>query len=113
MRKANLRVISLVLILIFTQKLGLGLWLHNWLHEPRSSQSTTIRNNAGPFVELPPVKCNCIEDAIMPLVESKPFVYLAYQQYLLVLHGNAYSDVLSQEKVFSALRGPPSGIGLS
>jgi len=109
MRRANLRLISFVLILIFTQKLGLGLWLHNWLHEPRVKHSLAIKNNHGPCVEVQPAKCNCIDDSLMPLIRSNPFLYHAHQEHLAAVLLTRYSSPGARnDKKPPALRGPPS-----
>jgi hypothetical protein len=114
MRTANLRLISFALILIFTQKLGLGLWLHNWLHEPRVKHSLAVKNNRGPGIEGQPAKCNCIDDALMPLIHSNLFIYLAHQKHLAAVLLTRYSSPASlNDKSSPALRGPPSAEPLS
>ena len=114
MRRANLRLISFALILIFTQKLGLGLWLHNWLHEPPVKHSLAFTNNRGLCVELQSAKCNCIDDALMPLIHSNPFIYQAHQKHLAAVLLTRYSSPGSlNDKSSPALRGPPSSQPLS
>jgi hypothetical protein len=65
MRKWNLQVISFALLLVFTQKLGLGLWLHNWLHESRAIHSWAFENGNKACLQLQPVKCSCLDDALI------------------------------------------------
>ena len=113
MRKANLRAISFVLILIFTQKLGLGLWLHNWLHHPRGSHSSAFMANGRACLELQPAKCHCIDDALMPLIKSHPLEYQEHQKHLLALLLTGYPAAISRDKIFPALRGPPSAQDIS
>ena len=108
MRKANLRVISFLLMLIFSQKLVLGLWLHNWLHERRSNHSSVAVNNGSPVFELQAVRCNCIDDALMPLIKSNPVKYQGHQRYLIALLLITHSAAISRDEVIPALRGPPS-----
>jgi hypothetical protein len=107
MRKGNLRVISFLLILIFTQKLVLGLWVHNWLHEPRSERSWVLVNNGKACPELQPVKCHCIDDALMPLIKSNPFGYQGHQRHLVAILLIARSAVFPRDEMIPALRGPP------
>ena len=107
MRKANLRVISFLLILIFTQKLLLGLWVHNWLHEPRGDRSWVMVKDGKVCPELQPVKCHCIEDALMPLINSNPFGYQGHQQHLVAILLIATSAAFSRDVMIPALRGPP------
>jgi hypothetical protein len=107
MRKANLRVISFLLILIFTQKLVLGLWMHNWLHEARSNHSSVLVKDGKVCPEFQPVKCHCIDDALMPLINPNPFGYRAHQQHLVAILLIARSAAFSCDVMIPALRGPP------
>src|ERR1700748_744471 len=38
MQKVNARIVSLLLILVFLQKLGTELWVHAWLHETTNTR---------------------------------------------------------------------------
>jgi hypothetical protein len=107
MRKANLRVISFLLILIFTQKLVLGLWLHNWLHEPGSHRSWVLGNNGKACPEFQPVKCHCIEDALMPLIKGNPLNYQQHRPHLVAILLISQSAAFSRDEMIPALRGPP------
>jgi hypothetical protein len=108
MRKANLRVISFLLILVFTQKLVLGLWLHNWLHEPRGNHSRVLANKGKACPELWPVKCHCIDDALMPLIKSHPFLCRERPKHLITTLLITRSTAFSRDEMIPALRGPPS-----
>ena len=107
MRKANLRVISFFLVLIFSQKLVLGLWLHNWLHESRTDRSSVCMNHGAACFELQRIKCNCIEDALMPLIQSNPLNYQGHQWHLITLLLIEHSAATSHDGLIPALRGPP------
>jgi len=108
MRKANLRVISFLLILIFTQKLVLGLWVHNWLHEPRGNRSWVFVKDGKASPEVRPVNCHCIEDALMPLINPNPFGYQGHQPHPVVILLVARSAAFTRDEMIPALRGPPS-----
>jgi hypothetical protein len=112
MRRANLRVISFLLILIFTQKLVLGLWVHNWLHEPRGDRSWVLVKDGKACPEFQPVKCRCIDDALMPLINSNPFGYQEHQRHLVAILLIARSAPFSCDVMIPALRGPPFAQGL-
>jgi hypothetical protein len=114
MKNANLRLVSFALALIFTQKLGLGLWLHNWLHEPPANHLSVIKHTGSPGLELQPVKCTCIDDALMPLIHSNPLTYQGYQKHLAAfLLTRSSSPGSLNDKTSPALRGPPSAEHLS
>jgi hypothetical protein len=112
MRKPNLRVISFFLILIFSQKLVLGLWLHNWLHESRTDRSSVGMNHGEACYEVQRVKCNCIDAALMPLIQSNPLNYQGHQWHLIAILLIGHSAAISRDGLIPALRGPPSGKGL-
>ena len=67
---ANNRVIqkiaTLLLILVFSQKMGIGLYLHNWLHASKSHTTA-----ASPLTnEELKYACSCITDFTAPLTET-------------------------------------------
>ena len=63
MQKLNIKLIAFSLILVFTQKLGLRLWLHDFLHAHSISHSSL----RGFHFDPSPQKCNCIEDLMTPM----------------------------------------------
>lgn len=106
-----------MLLLAFFQKLGLELWLHHWLHEPREGIHLVVPGTPGVTPEerdnstslhQSPISCNCLDDTLMPQIEPAPFHYEASQKHLIALLREEYSSILSSDKIFSALRGPPT-----
>ena len=63
MRRMNVRIIALALVLVFTQKLGLRLWMHHWLHETKA-----LSTSKDAHLDKP--NCDCIDDFLMPLTNS-------------------------------------------
>lgn len=112
MQKLNVRIVSFLLILIFFQKMGLELWLHNWLHETiiTTSVNTTPKGKAS--LQHQRVKCNCIDDALSPLIEADVVDYDAPAQASMRLVATAYFSWLSAERELSSLRGPPAAHSL-
>src|ERR1700730_2613858 len=110
MRKLNLRMIALLFILIFSQKLGLELWLHNLFHEFRPLHTYAVSKKDRPSIEQQQVKCNCLEDVLMPLLKADAISYLAPTRIFTTLFLLRYYPVISANKVFSALRGPPAAV---
>ncbi len=108
MQKLNLRIVSFVLILAFLQKLGLELWLHNWLHETTVTASVGPTQKGKPFLQHQQIKCNCIDDALMPLMESDVIDYCPDRRPSNAIFATIYSSWLSVDTEFSALRGPPA-----
>jgi hypothetical protein len=108
MRKANLRVISFFLILIFSQKLVLGLWLHNWLHASRTDRSSVCVNHGAACFELQQATCTCIDDALMPFIQSNPIICQGHRWHRTVFLLIPQSVAISRDELIPALRGPPS-----
>jgi hypothetical protein len=108
MQKVNLRIVSLLLILVFLQKLGMELWVHDWLHETHTAHSVIPAEKGKPVVQHHHIICNCLQDAMMPLVETKPIRYEPVSKRLTAIFVTHYSSCLSSDKEFSALRGPPT-----
>lgn len=107
MQKVNVRIVSLLLLLVFLQKLGAELWVHNWLHETTTTHSVVAAEKGKPIVQHHHIICNCLEDAMMPLVQTDPIQYDPVPVQLTDVFLTHYSSYLSGDKEFSSLRGPP------
>src|SRR5688500_7598270 len=59
------KIATLLLILVFSQKMGMGLYLHNWLHANKSHTASTPLTN-----EELSYACSCINDFTAPLTET-------------------------------------------
>ncbi|HEV2480642.1 MAG TPA: hypothetical protein VGS79_13290 [Puia sp.] len=103
MRRVNVRIIALALVLVFTQKLGLRLWMHHWLHETKAlsaSRHTTVD-------KLTP-NCDCVDDFLMPLTGSALIELPPPVRSVHVVMATAYIPLFSAaEERLSSLRGPP------
>jgi hypothetical protein len=104
-RRYNMKVIAFVLVLAFSQRLGLNLWMHRLYHEgPRSH---TVSKASIPGLPGWEIRCDCFDDAFMPMDEAYVFELHAPRiGYLLLetayIPGTAYAVVR-----FPSLRGPP------
>src|SRR5580704_9560259 len=98
MRKANLRMIALAFILIFSQKFGLELWLHNLFHEFRALHSYSFSSKDGPGMEQLQVKCSCLEDTFMPLMQADAYLYQAPSSIFIAQLLCRYYPVISTDK---------------
>jgi len=63
--RPTVKSLAIVLLLVFCQKVGGGLYLHNWLHANNCRQST---HTAGQVVSG--YNCSCIDDFSMPFAEN-------------------------------------------
>ena len=107
--KAN-RVIhrssAIILLLIFGQKIGVELYLHNCLHTSNSKQ----------FPQHTPVKnvvsysCNCLDDFSMPFAENvEPLAQTIFSTEVEFIAFQKFSTP-SSSIFFYSLRGPPVSI---
>lgn len=101
-----LRFAAFLLILVFSQKAGTGLFLHNLLH-------STAENNKAPQQENEKGKelsytCNCIDDFLIPFAEAEAPVY----SQPVLAHAIPFTffedHIPFHTTIFSSLRGPPA-----
>jgi hypothetical protein len=95
-----LKSLTIILLLVFTQKIGVGLYVHNWLHANNCKQ-------------LPPgsnaikISCSCVDDFSMPFSEPVAditfYVPVQYQSFIAA----CIPQVPCFFPVFYSLRGPP------
>jgi hypothetical protein len=102
------KIITLLLILVFSQKMGLGLYLHNWLHANKShaTASTPLTNEELKYA------CSCISDFTAPLAET---AVLELPEPLYTIYVPVGAPVITLPvvyKYFHSLRGPPALIAL-
>ncbi len=102
-----MRFIAFLLLLAFFQKMGLELWLHHLLHEPQGIQASVRDSKDKALLRAAVIQCNCLDDTLMPLIQSEDFVYAAPQKHFSLLLTPSYASTLSRDKVFLTLRGPP------
>jgi hypothetical protein len=108
MQKINIRIVSLLLILVFLQKLGGELWVHDWLHVKQESRSLVLAEKGKLVVQNHRIICNCLEDAMMPMVQADSILFEPGSIALTDVFLTHYTSFLSINKEFSSLRGPPA-----
>ena len=93
------------MLLAFTQKLGAGLYLHNWLHEYKNYGS---ENKTGFAFDEQQVKCTCLDDTLMPLTTSANLNEIkSPEKYFSSFFNSYYTPTTTAVKIFYGLRGPP------
>ncbi|HMJ46652.1 MAG TPA: hypothetical protein VK498_04950 [Ferruginibacter sp.] len=95
--------ISMLLILVFMQKAGGGLFLHNFLHfqkiEPVSDVTTSLKHTIS--------SCSCIEDFYVPFTETpQQTVHSPCRIHFEFVTPHSALIPFSA-KFFHSLRGPP------
>jgi hypothetical protein len=100
-----LRCAAFLLIIIFSQKAGTGLFIHNLLHaDAATKQLPSGENSQGNSISY---ACNCIDDFLMPFVETEePVCFQSFSTPVTPVI--FYKDEIPFHPVIlSSLRGPP------
>jgi hypothetical protein len=97
-----LRIAAFVLIILFSQKTGAGLFYHNLFHSKAGSEIPADKNRG--------YSCSCIDDFLMPFEEATvgtdPII-----SFQLVVPSKFFCDDINFRFIVSPLlRGPPSYI---
>src|SRR5262245_46238354 len=64
--RLTVKCLAIILLLVFCQKVGGGLYLHNWLHANACKQYS---HTAGETVSG--YNCSCIDDFSMPFADNE------------------------------------------
>jgi hypothetical protein len=101
-RSFILRCAAFLLILVFSQKAGAGLFLHNFFHA-NTEQSSSKENKSNEISYA----CSCIDDFLMPFDEvTEPVCLPVFSNYDPPL---TFEDRIPfQTIILSSLRGPPA-----
>ena len=96
------RIIAFLLLLVFLQKMGPRLYLHNCYHI-KTNQSSIPSDN-----KTFNTSCDCIEDFCTAFIESSTVIHIVvpvqYIEYPFIVN----TPVCTIAKTYSSLRGPPS-----
>lgn len=101
-RSFIVRCAAFLLLLVFSQKSGAGLLLHNALHTTQAADSKQTDGKEVSFA------CNCIDDFLMPFAEpDEPVVATVVSTHETAVF---FFDeaVPFRQPVLTSLRGPPS-----
>jgi hypothetical protein len=117
LQRANRRLVAVLLLVPFLQKMGMELWLHHWLHEPHqtvyvipvlSKVGDTKTASSELALSKSFVSCHCVDDTMMPMASTEGFTYEAPLIFGPILSITAYADLHASPHLHTALRGPPS-----
>jgi hypothetical protein len=100
MQKVNLKIASIVLLLLFTQNLGIQLWIHDHFHEKISSTASDTNLK---------VDCHCLDDVFTPMSPSFPLEVAVLIKSFTHIRYEYVEYFISAQKNFHSLRGPPQG----
>jgi hypothetical protein len=98
----KLKGLAIILLLTFSQKMGAGLYLHNWLHLKNCKQSS---QSGGTNVIN--YNCTCVDDFSMPFAESlEPVTQTISSAEIEFISFHKFLAPFSPT-FFNSLRGPP------
>ncbi|MFC0771806.1 hypothetical protein [Terrimonas alba] len=99
------RGISLMLLLVFFQQIGAGLFIHNLLHDKKQPVQAQVKKHEN--AKEISFACSCVDNFLMPFIEAdEPVVtppLVAYSNPANAVTEPVYFTLL----IFSSLRGPP------
>jgi len=97
------RGITFLLLLIFFQQMGAGLFVHNLVHEDQSGQSPVEQKESKEIN----FACRCVDDFLMPFVTGDEAPVL--QKLVIYAKAvDAYTEpIYFTSLIISSLRGPP------
>jgi len=98
------KLISIVLLVILIQKMGGGLYLHNYFHAPAKSEPAPVAHVQFSGLNY---NCNCLDDFYLPFTEpaneTMSFVAVPHQSF-----NSSYVQPTSTfYRIFNSLRAPP------
>jgi len=100
--RLTVKSFAIILLLVFCQKAGGGLYLHNWFHATackETPQSTGARVTG--------YNCSCIDDFSMPFADNPETVYQPAPTIEPEFVPSEKSFVPVSSKLFHSLRAPP------
>ncbi|HSU27319.1 MAG TPA: hypothetical protein VLJ68_02990 [Chitinophagaceae bacterium] len=104
-KKHIVKVMALVILLVFTQKIGLGLYIHNQIHPATSHSFPTD----GPISEKASnLNCSCIDDFLLPFTEPSNENIVPANFHTTAFISFYEADIRQVSHYFSSLRGPPT-----
>jgi hypothetical protein len=105
MERIKKKITAVLLIIVFIQKMGLGLFLHAWLHEQPFGITNDPKN---PVTHLQQIRCTCIEDAMIPFAVTAASIIISSPIKYFFNYSNPFRVLYSSaKKIYYGLRGPP------
>jgi len=98
------KIFAIFLLLVFAQKMGGGLYLHNWLHVKNCEQSIP-KTSGKNFTNY---SCNCIDDFSMPFTENGEKIVNVIPDLKFEYNSSLRSFASFSSSFFFSLRAPPS-----
>lgn len=104
MKKSTItsKFIAVLLLLVFTQKMGASLYLHNWFHGKAAAQPlSTTQDDKN-------IACSCIDDFAVPFTDTSSSIQIETVTTFVVLPVFYEPTIATVHKLYNSLRAPPS-----
>ena len=99
------KFVSLALLLIFLQKIGGGLFAHNYFHNPNKEKHA---HHGKIQLNNPWPNCNCIDDFSTPFAEAQNELNSFVSREFQTLNSFYIQSIPFSCRIFTSLRAPPA-----
>lgn len=98
-----IKLVSIIMMFVLTQKIAGGLYLHNWLHNSKNTAALAHGTKA-----ISQYNCSCIDDFYIPFTESAKVSFEPPLFYAADFIAKDEYKLLISSKLFNSLRAPPA-----
>ena len=103
-RNLAIRSIAFLLVFVFIQKMGAGLYTHQLLHVQKGEKASAIPGES----KVTAYSCSCIDDFAMPFTEIPAITVAPALSSFFKIYRPLFSEkVILSARLFNPLRGPP------
>ena len=107
MRGTARKIIAVLLLFLFIEKVGLRLFIHTHLHQTTSNVSTAKNKADGKSISQQ--DCGCLDDFFIPLTQVEEAILPSPTiTYILIIASARYNCIYTSSVYSSWLRGPPA-----
>jgi hypothetical protein len=96
-------LVAIILLLALSQKIGFGIFYHNWQHTKNCSTGSPASS-----AHLYNANCNCIDDFSMPFTETSEQPIFSAPVFLQEFSPLPIASIFSAFRFFNSLRAPPA-----
>ena|SRR5258705_4095934 len=95
--------VAIILLLALSQKIGFGIFYHNWQHTKNCSTGSPASS-----AHLNNTNCNCIDDFSMPFTETDEQVIFSAPIFLQEFSSLPAVSFFTAFRFYNSLRAPPA-----
>ena len=107
MRGTARKIIAVLLLFLFIEKVGLRLFFHTHYHQTAAIASTSKNKVNGKSISQQ--DCGCLDDFFIPLTQvEEASLPLPNITYILTIASYRYNSIYSSPTYSTRLRGPPA-----